>query len=84
MVPAELLKKTFHFLILQAPSVDITNLNTSLNPSEYIKYFEQQTVISAKNYFSVVENSLKIQPTLNKVIVLKLIPRYDPPSGTEV
>ena len=60
--------------------MDITNLNTSLNPSEYIKYFEQQTVISAKNFFSVVENSLKIQPTLNKVIVLKLIPRYDPPS----
>ena len=51
-----------------------------MNSSEYIKYFEQQTVISAKNLFSVVENALKIQPTLNKVVVLKLIPRYDLPS----
>ena len=80
VVPAELLKETFHSLVLQAPSVDITNLNTSNNPSEYIKYFEQHTVISAQNFFSVVENSLQIQPTLNKVIILKLIPRYDPPS----
>ena len=79
-VPAELQKGTYHSLILQAPSVDITNLNTALNPSEFIKYFEQQTVISAKNFFSVVENALKIQPTLNKVVVLKLIPRYDLPS----
>ena len=80
VVPAELQKGTYHSLILQAPSVDITNLNTALNPSEFIKYFEQQTVISAKNFFSVVENALKIQPTLNKVVVLKLIPRYDLPS----
>ena len=80
VVPAELRKETFHSLVLQSPSVDITNLNTSVNPSKYIKYFEQQTVISAKNFFSVVENALQIQPKLNKVIVLKLIPRYDPPS----
>ena len=80
VVPAELRKETFHSLVLQSPSVDITNLNTSVNPSKYINYFEQQTVISAKNFFSVVENALQIQPKLNKVIVLKLIPRYDPPS----
>ena len=79
VVPVELLKETFHSLILQAPSVDISNLNTSCNPSEYIRYFEQHTVICAKNFFSVVENALQIQPTLKKVIVLKLIPRYDPP-----
>ena len=80
VVPAELAKGTFHSLVLQAPSVDITNFNTSVNPSEYINYFEQHTVLSAGNFFSVVTNALKVQPTLNKVIVLKLIPRYDPPS----
>ena len=41
VVPVELLKETFHSLILS--------------------------------------NALQIQPTLKKVIVLKLIPRYDPP-----
>ena len=69
VVPAELQKGLYHSLILQAPSVDITNLNTALNPSEFIKYFEQQTIINATNFFSVVENALQIQPTLNKVIV---------------
>ena len=79
-VPAELQKGTFQLMVLQAPSVEVTNLNTSVNPSAYIKYFEQQTVISAKNFFSVVENALKMKPTLNKVVILPLIPRYDPPS----
>ena len=66
---------------MQSPSVDITNLNTAtLKAPEYTKYFEQQTVISAHNFFKVVESALKIHQNLNKVIVLKLIPRYDPPS----
>ena len=80
VVPAELQKGTYHSLILQAPSVDITNLKTNVNPAKYIKYWEQHTILSAKNFFSVVENALKTKPTLNKVVILKLIPRYDPPS----
>ena len=80
VVPAELQKGTFQSLVLQAPSVDITNLKTNVNPSKYIKKWEQQTILSAKNFFSVVENALKTKPTLNKVVILKLIPRYDPPS----
>ena len=80
-VPAELSKVNYHYLIMQSPSVDITNLNTAtLKAPEYTKYFEQQTVISAQNFFKVVESALKIHQNLNKVIVLKLIPRYDPPS----
>ena len=79
-VPAELQKGTFQLMVLQAPSVEITNLNTHINPSKYIKLFEQHTDLSAKNFFSVVENALKTKPTLNKVVILPLIPRYDPPS----
>ena len=78
VVPAELRKGNFHYLVLQAPSVDITNLNTNVHL--YSKYFQQETCKSAKNFFSVVENALEVKPTLHKVIVLKLIPRYDPPS----
>ena len=80
VVPAELQKGTFQSLDLQAPSVDITNLKTHCNPAKYIKYFEQNTILAAKNFFSVVENALKTKPTLNKVVILKLNPRYDPPS----
>ena len=80
VVPAELRKGNFHYLVLQAPSVDITNLNTDVHPSQYSKYFQQETLKSAHKFFSVVENALEVKPTLHKVIVLKLIPRYDPPS----
>ena len=80
VVPAELQKGTFQLMVLQAPSVEITNLNTHINPSKYIKLFEQHTDLSAKNFFSVVENAFKTKPTLNKVVILPLIPRYDPPS----
>ena len=81
LVPAELSKVDYHSLILQSPSVDITNLNTAkLKAPEYTNHLEQQTVISAQNFFKVVENALKIHQNLKKVIVLKLIPRYDPPS----
>ena len=52
------------------------NLNTTFKLSEYRK----QTVISAQNFFKVVQSALKVHQTLKKVVVLKLIPRYDPPS----
>ena len=78
VVPAELRKGNFHYLVLQAPSVDITNLNTNVHP--YSKHFQHETIKSTQNFFSVVENALEVKPTLHKVIVLKLIPRYDPPS----
>ena len=76
VVPAELGRGTYHYLVLQAPSVDITNMNTTFKLSE----LEQQTNISVQNFFKVVESALKVHQTLKKVIVLKLIPRYDPPS----
>ena len=34
--------------------------------------------MSAKNILSAAEEALKIQPSLKKVIIMKLIPRYDP------
>ena len=64
--------------MLQAGSVDITNLNTKDNPAEYLDYFKQEVVISAKNFFKVGENALSNVPSLKKVVLLKQVPRYDP------
>ena len=51
VVPAQLSKDKYQNLIMQAGSVDITNLNTKDNPSEYIEYFKQETVLSARRFF---------------------------------
>ena len=65
-------------MILQARPDVITNLFTDKEPSKYVEYFRQETIMPAKNIFSAAEEALKIQSTLKKVMILKLIPRYDP------
>ena len=78
VVHKQLGKDKFKCLILQAGSVDITNLNTKDNPEQYIEYFRQETIMSATNLFNAAVNALKVQPTLSKVVIMKHIPRYDP------
>ena len=73
----ELKKKQFELMMLQAGSVDITNLKTIENPTEHFEYFRQETVKSAENLFNVAVKSLKSKPSLKKVIIFKQIPRYD-------
>ena len=77
VIPTELAKGVFTNLIVQGGSVHITNLITKDNPKEYIEYFRQEAVLSAKNIFSACENALKMKTSLKTVIILKQIPRYD-------
>ena len=42
-------------MILQAGSVDITNLNTRVNATEHFDFFNQETIRSADNLFKVAE-----------------------------
>ena len=77
VVPDLLNKSDFHSLLLQSGSVDISNLNTKDNPAEYIEYFKQETMMSAKNMFAVAVNALQVKPSLEKVVLMKQIPRYD-------
>ena len=65
-------------MVLQSGSVDITNLDTKTEPAKYTEYFKQETTISAQNLFNAATNALKVQPTLEKVVIMKQIPRYDP------
>ena len=78
VIPAQLRKAKFHSLLLQAGSVDITNLQTNESPSRYLEYFKQETIVSAKNLFTAAVNALSSQPSLRKVVIMKQIPRYDP------
>ena len=71
-------KSDFNCLVIQAGSVDITNLNTKDDPEQYMEYFRQEAVMSATNIFNAGINALKTQPTLTKVVIMKQIPRYDP------
>ena len=65
-------------LIVQATSVDITNLKVSHdNSKKYSEFFKQDTIISASNLFTSVENTIKANPKIKKAIILKHIPRYD-------
>ena len=78
VIPAQLRRTSCDTLILQAGSVDVTNLRTDQNPSAYTEYFRQEVVQSAKNLFSSAVNALKTKPSLKKVVIMKQIPRYDP------
>ena len=63
VVPAQLKKGKYQSLVLQAGSVDITNLNTKDYPSQHLEYFKQETIISAQNFFLVGENALATTPS---------------------
>ena len=78
VVPAEIVKDNFKHLIIQAGCVDITNLKTKDNPNQYIEYFKQETVQSAKNIFHSGIAALEKQPSLKSVIFMKQTPWYDP------
>ena len=77
VIPKEIQKDDFEALLIQAGSVDITNLKTKKDALEHIEYFKQETVISAKNIFSAGVAALQQKPSLKKVVILKQIPRYD-------
>ena len=78
VIPNELEKDNYKTLIIQAGSVDISNLNTRDDPERHIEYFRQEAVKSATNIFAASENALKTTSTLRKVVLMKQIPRYDP------
>ena len=78
VVPAMLGKDDYQLLVLQAGSVDITNLKTKDNPSKYLEYYRQETVMSAKNLFQSAVEAISASSTLQKVLIMKHIPRYDP------
>ena len=65
-------------LVLGAPTVDITNLDTSkVTPEENIEIYKQNVFISCQNIISAAENAIRTQPNLEKVIILQHTQRFD-------
>ena len=78
VVPNEVTKDNYEHMIVQTGSVDITNLKTDVDPNQYLEYFKQEAVMSAKNIFNSCVLALERQPSLKSVIIMKQTPRYDP------
>ena len=79
VIDAEMKKADTDILVIQAGSVDISNMKIGEdNLKKYGEYFKQETIISATNLFTYVTNALVSNPGLKKAIILKQTPQYDP------
>ena len=78
VITNEMNKSKYDTLIIQAGSVDITNLKTDApNANEYLEYFKQKTLISAKNLFQTAVKAESKHSELEKIVLMKQTPRYD-------
>ena len=78
VIAKEVQKHKPEALVVQAGSVDITNLKTKTEESKkYEEYFKQKTIVSAHNIFQAVTNAILEHPELKQIILMKQIPRYD-------
>ena len=65
-------------LVLSAPTVDISNMNTAnLTAEDNIEVFKHKVIASCHNMISVAENACKSHPELTKVVIMDHAPRYD-------
>ena len=68
----------YDMLLLSAPTVDITNLDTSkLKPSDNTEAFKQEVIVSCQNMISVAHHALTQNTGLKKVILMSHPPRFD-------
>ena len=69
-------------LVMSAPTVDITNLDTNIELTATNKNnLENQVKLSSQNMFSLAERSLKNHPNLKKVILMEQPPKFDFPDA---
>ena len=78
VVQEELEKSDFDHLVIAAPTVDITNLDTKAADSEELKEpFKTKIEMSCRNIFKVAENAIKSNSKLIKVTIMDHPPRFD-------
>ena len=84
-VTPEALKSTrdddpFTHLVLSAPSMDISNLETSkLTREDNIEDLQHAVLSSCQNMFITAEMALRSFPNLKNVVIRKHEERFDPP-----
>ena len=70
-------KRDFDYVVLQSPSVHITNLDTSDGSEEGIKKMKEVAKESTETMVKVAEDMIKSNKSIKKVILLDCIPRLD-------
>ena len=74
----ELSKRHYDHLVIAAPSVDISNLDTAnFRPSDNTDELKEKVGIYCQNIIKVAEDSLKNNTQLKKVTILNHAPRFD-------
>ena len=71
-------KKAFKYVVLQSPSVHITNMNTEDNSEDSISQFKNIVEKSAAKMVAVTERIIAENPSVEKVIIADCIQRWDP------
>ena len=71
-------RQQYDILVMSAPTVDITNLDTSrLGPNGLLDLLEQKVVSSCQNMFNIAQHALTQNANLKKVIIMEHSPRFD-------
>ena len=70
-------KRAFKYVFLQSPSVHITNLNTQEIDEVSINLYKNVVEKAAEKVIAVSKRLITENPTVEKVIILDCIPRYD-------
>ena len=74
-------RENIDVLVLSAPTVDITNMNTNTQQTaSTMKCFQDNAKLSSRNIFALAERTLYDNPGLNKVIIMEHPPRFDCPN----
>ena len=77
VVPRELAKEKFDVLVMNSGPNEISNLNLKDDYNTNIDYWRQQVFLSSKHTFDLAINSIKNNPNLRKVVIVKRPTRFD-------
>ena len=74
----ELSKDSFDHLVLAAPTVDITNIDTSqMKPSDDTEGIKQKVKSSCQNIIKIAQTALQSHNRLKQVTIMNNSPRFD-------
>ena len=74
-------REEFDMLVMSAPTVDVTNLESSKDRTEL---YEQRVIESSRNMFSLAQQSLDQNKGLSKVVIMEHHPRFDSPVNSKL
>ena len=70
-------KRNPKYVVLQCPSVHITNMNTTSANDDDIKNMKKEVSEASAKMIEIAENLIKVNPSIEKVVLFDSIPRFD-------